>query len=545
MTSKPVSAPIFWAFVLATLFWQLGTRGLNEPDEGRAAGIAREMQASGDFRVPRLFDHAHLNKPPLLYWLLCAAYTAGGANEWTARLPSALAALGTLLLTAALGRRLMGPEGGRLAAAILLTSPLFFVMARLIDYNMLLTLWVTLATWAAWSWIEGGRPIHRLIFHAALLLAFLTKGPVGPVLIIAGLLIYRTRRARGWPWRPLFPPALSAVTAALCLLWHLSLAVENPELWRFFIGEELVGRVTSDTHDRSEPLLFYVFMIPLAVLPWVAELAGSLRRVRETAGTRPLLGLAWCVILFAFVLFTLSRSKLPAYILPLLPLFSLALAAHLLKRGEAARSRALRIATGIGTLLPVALVAIMTHRHGWPSASLAVPAMVGLLGATLGGWWLTRAATPVSLALLLAILPAHLSAHAAFANNEQRVGAHGTFRSCAAALERRWRPGDRVALLTRYPRGAAFYFTHPVSVWLDRFPLQLRSDAKRVADKDFADPAEIFRAFDSTGRVFIVGSETLLAERLRDAKRPVQVLYRDARHVLMSNDPEEDQPPSG
>lgn len=544
MTSRRLSVLLFWACVLAALFWQLGTRGLNEPDEGRAAGIAREMHASGDFRIPRLFDHAHLNKPPLLYWTICAAYAAGGVNEWTARLPSALAALGTLLLTASLGRRIPGSDGGTLAAAILLTSPLFFVMARLIDYNMLLTFWVTLAAWSAWSWIEGGRLHHRLIFHAALLLAFLTKGPVGPALIVAGLLIYRIRRARGWPWRSLFTPGLTAATVGLSLLWHLTLAIEHPELWRFFIGDELLGRVASDAHDRSEPLLFYVFMIPLAVLPWVIELAGSLRRMRETVRARPLLGLAWCLILFAFVLFTLSRSKLPAYILPLLPLLSLAFAAHLLERGEAARRRALWLATGIGALLPVALVAIMAHRHGWPSSSIVAPLMAGLLGAGLGGWWLARPAAPRALALLVAILPAHLVAHAAFARNEHRAGAHGTFRACAAVLGRHWQPGDRVALLTRYPRGAAFYFTHPLSVWLNRFPLQLRSDAPRVAHKDFADPAEIFRAFDSTGRVFIVGTETLLAERLRDARRPVHVLHRDDRHVLMSNEPT-GQPPSG
>src|SRR2546426_437868 len=84
------------ALAVFVLFFQLGTRGLNEPDEGRYSEVSREMVASGDWLVPRFNGVEHLSKPPVTYWLVAASLKTFGVNEWAARLPAALAALGTM-----------------------------------------------------------------------------------------------------------------------------------------------------------------------------------------------------------------------------------------------------------------------------------------------------------------------------------------------------------------------------------------------------------------------------------------------------------------
>ena len=81
------------ALAAFVLFFQLGTRGLSEPDEGRYAEVGREMVASGDWLVPRFNGIEHLSKPPVTYWLIAASLKAFGVNEWAARLPVAIAAL--------------------------------------------------------------------------------------------------------------------------------------------------------------------------------------------------------------------------------------------------------------------------------------------------------------------------------------------------------------------------------------------------------------------------------------------------------------------
>src|SRR6266542_3370211 len=82
-----------WWLLLLTLFTffvLLGSRSLNEPDEGRYAEIAREMIELGDWLVPHFWYVPHLDKPPLTYWFVALSLSVFGQNEWAVRLPLAL-----------------------------------------------------------------------------------------------------------------------------------------------------------------------------------------------------------------------------------------------------------------------------------------------------------------------------------------------------------------------------------------------------------------------------------------------------------------------
>ena len=141
----------------------LGTRGLNEPDEGRYANIALAMAqpGGGGWWEPRLSGYGHYDKPPGIYWATALSLRAFGVNEWAARLPSlagALMALGGLGWAA---YRLRGANVAWWAVLIGGTSVQFWVMGRILSPDMLLTGWCTLAiaAWAegrhrggAWSW---------------------------------------------------------------------------------------------------------------------------------------------------------------------------------------------------------------------------------------------------------------------------------------------------------------------------------------------------------------------------------------------------------
>ena len=73
--------------LFAVLFIFLGSRGLNEPDEGRYAELGREMAAGGSWLVPHLNGFEHFQKPPLIYWCTALSLKTFGLNEWAARLP--------------------------------------------------------------------------------------------------------------------------------------------------------------------------------------------------------------------------------------------------------------------------------------------------------------------------------------------------------------------------------------------------------------------------------------------------------------------------
>src|SRR3954449_7114737 len=101
-----------------------GRVSLLDRDEPRYAGCTREMRASGDWIHPTFNAEPRYHKPVLIYWLMLAGTAVGGDNPFGARLVSALAGTGTVLLVWAWGRRMLGARGGRIAALVLATAPI-------------------------------------------------------------------------------------------------------------------------------------------------------------------------------------------------------------------------------------------------------------------------------------------------------------------------------------------------------------------------------------------------------------------------------------
>ena len=61
---------VLLALTVFTFFFLLGSRALNEPDEGRYSEVAREMIETGNWLVPHFWYLPHLDKPPMTYWLV-------------------------------------------------------------------------------------------------------------------------------------------------------------------------------------------------------------------------------------------------------------------------------------------------------------------------------------------------------------------------------------------------------------------------------------------------------------------------------------------
>jgi 4-amino-4-deoxy-L-arabinose transferase-like glycosyltransferase len=322
-----------WLGCVAALFFALlGTRGLNEPDEGRYAEIAREMAAGGSWWRPHLNGFEHFQKPPLIYWLTAASMTVFGINEWAARLPSALAALGTVLLVRDIGRRVFDGRTGLLAALVLAGGLEFFGMARMLTPDMTMTFWITasVACLVRRVWGGGGAAWGWLFFVMAGL-GFLTKGPVAFVVPCSAAFgaWWAGRRDSKLPRLPWIPGLM--VGLLIGLSWHLGSALQDPALANYFVGDELVKRVTSGAHGRSKPVWFFVPVLLAGWWPWsgfVVPLAGQAwarvrGRVRCTSSAGLLMG--WIAI--PFVVLSLSGSKLLTYVLPLFPPMALGLAA--------------------------------------------------------------------------------------------------------------------------------------------------------------------------------------------------------------------------
>ncbi|HID50060.1 MAG TPA: phospholipid carrier-dependent glycosyltransferase, partial [Chromatiales bacterium] len=147
------------------------------------------MVETGNWLTPQ-FDYGvpFWGKPPLSTWLRAISFELFGINEFAARLPSWLIALGIAFLTFRLGRREKGEEVAWIATTLLTTTVLFYLLAGAVLMDPLLTLGTTLSMLAFWRAMRGdGRRWGYLVF-VGLAIGLLAKGPV--TIVLTGLPLF-------------------------------------------------------------------------------------------------------------------------------------------------------------------------------------------------------------------------------------------------------------------------------------------------------------------------------------------------------------------
>ena len=313
---------LLFAFVVILFFYRLGGPALFEPDEGRNAEKAREILLLNDWITPHENFHAVLDKPIFFYWLIALSYKLFGISEWAARLPSALSALGCVLVVYFFVRRWWGEWEARWSVLTLATSVGFFIFSRIVIFDMTLTAFITLALWAFYHAVhESGRKARWntcAILYLALGAATLTKGLVG--LVVPGLIFFcYLLLSKSWPVlgkiRLLTGAALFVLVVAP---WYILAETHNPGYLRYYLWEEHFGRFATMKFDRFSPWYFYLYVAPLGLLPWIFLLPCTIQNYwRRKLDAKTLWLILWAALPIVF--FSLSKAKLPHYILPSFP----------------------------------------------------------------------------------------------------------------------------------------------------------------------------------------------------------------------------------
>ncbi len=337
------AARVRWLLVAAVLLYALalqGARPLYSPDEGRYTNVALVMLATGDWLHPKLHHEVeHWSKPPLTYWSIAASFAVFGHHAFAARLPGALAFACTILLLMRLGRHFV-PEQPWLPAIVYASFAFPTFASNLVTTDTLLALWEVLevAAFVELWWAATPRAARRarLLLGLAAGLAFMTKGPPG-LLALAACLVFAIwsdgwsglRRAFGWDALLVFLVVGGA--------WYAVVTVQDPRVMHYFLVEEVVNRVASDKMHRNGEwygaLKIYLPTLLLGSLPWLPVIAVAVWRHRRDALTRiganPHLRLLACWCVLPLIVFTLARSRLPLYLIPLFAPLALLVARQL------------------------------------------------------------------------------------------------------------------------------------------------------------------------------------------------------------------------
>jgi 4-amino-4-deoxy-L-arabinose transferase-like glycosyltransferase len=306
-----------WATIYLPGLGSLEIKG----EEGRRILPAVTMIETGNYLVPQVGSEPYYRKPPLVNWLVAAAFKiTGQRNEWTARLPSVLCVLAVALAFITVARSSLGPNGSLIAALIWLANFCIVEKGRLIEiealyvslFGLAFIFWLSWwrerrSSWLTWTvpWIFLGLgilakgPLHLLFFYAVVIAVLHREGELRRLLAIphlAGLLI------------------MIAIFAAWAVpYWHTIGDANVARNW----SAQFTGRLTGDDFKLGSWLL----NIPRGLayfLPWTLLLP-LVRKVKWTASADSKLAgaLGWGTAL-PFLLVNLLPGTLPRYAMPAL-----------------------------------------------------------------------------------------------------------------------------------------------------------------------------------------------------------------------------------
>ena len=304
------------------------------------------MKESGAWLTPTYNGLAYLDKPAFYFKAVALSLAAFGDNETAARLPSAMFGLALLAITFVFCRCVHGTRCAVMAVIIIATMPLYVVFSRTIIFDIALALFVSAAIFAGYRAEEcEGRSRRNWYLLGALSagLATLVKGPVG--FLIPGLVLFIFHRVEGQRgvWKRFFTPLNLLVFFGVTLPWFIGLSLQHPDFPHYGLIEESFHRFTTTAFHRSQPFYFYALIVAGLFLPWsfiLPEAGMAAWKNKKSMSSADRLCLVWSVVVIIF--FSLSKSKLPGYILTVTVACGILMARffeHALKKrsGKAAR----------------------------------------------------------------------------------------------------------------------------------------------------------------------------------------------------------------
>jgi 4-amino-4-deoxy-L-arabinose transferase-like glycosyltransferase len=320
-------------------FFGLGAFGLTGADEPRYAQIAREMLARHDWIVPTLNGAPWLEKPALLYWKMMNSYSIFGVSDWAARVPAAFHATALVLGIFFFMRRFR--FASELDAAMIAASSAGMIgFGRGASTDMLVSAPFALAMMSWWTWHQTSRKLWLMIFCGLLGVGALAKGPVAPALAVLVVGAYAALRRDGKIFlRTISVPGF-ALFFAIVLPWFVAIQVRVPQFFRVFFIEHNLERFGTNLYQHSQPFWYYIPVFLLAALPWTFFALPALVEAGRNAFRREspepaapaddgLPGFLFLWIVVPIIFFSISRAKLPGYILPAIPAAALLTAEYI------------------------------------------------------------------------------------------------------------------------------------------------------------------------------------------------------------------------
>lgn len=296
-------------------------------DSAKYAWIAREMAEKNHWFFLTISDEPYTQKPPFMFWLSAVSFRLLDISNFSFKLPSFIYAFAGIFAVYKLSTSMYGKKTAKIAVASLITSAIIILYSMDIHTDTVLFTNIALSLWFIYEYLEKKQKGFLIAAGLALGLSVLTKGIFGllaPGFAALGYLASKNQ------WKKLIDPnwlILAIIVAITSLPVLIPLYIRNgfEGIW-FFIWGNNFGRVIGKYNGIINDPTFYIHTLIYMFLPWtivfIAGVVSYFQTLRKKGSSPASRFLMWGFI-GVFIILTLSKNKLPNYILCIMPLASI------------------------------------------------------------------------------------------------------------------------------------------------------------------------------------------------------------------------------
>ena len=378
------AAAVILLIVLSAAIY-LGNAGfpalLDDADASHAM-VSHEMLQRHDWVILYMNGIRYLMKAPLHYWAVAMSYAALGQNEFSTRLPVALAMIGLVLLVNEFARRFFGVRAGLYSGLVVCTSAGLFLFTRIMIPEAIYALEFTAIFYLFLRGWTGSLDPRAAYWGAAAItgLAMLTRGLIGVIFPVAILLLF-VAATRSWKrWRELRLFSSVAIFLLVAAPWHIFASLRADSFfWSYFINEHLKRAIGTRYPPDYEavPLWLWLGAHLIWFFPWSIFLPGAVRCIPRpctwknlsTEGQARLLLVLWAGFILLFFSLTFG-SRMEYYSFGAWPAIAMLLGIGLAKAEEQGKGWLVRMQAALaalGAALAAVLIAML-----WISAKVQV-----------------------------------------------------------------------------------------------------------------------------------------------------------------------------
>ena len=311
------------------------------------------MFIGGNWLLPTLNGELYLTKPPFYYWMsLVISSFVGYVNEWTLRLPSALAAIVTLWATYQYTFKKFGAWPALFSAQILIANAGYAMLARRAEIEMLLAALCAGAMLSALQSLESQQKQRWInLSYFLLALAVLSKGPVA-MLFVTLPLVVAAIWARDYKIKGVLTNLIGwGIFLVVSLSWYLAVSLQlGFDIWAIIARRDMLEKIQAA--EVAKPFLSYLGWITVDFLLLIALLFIKPKKLIQANAER----LEWKVIITAvlipLIIFSLFSNKHAKYLLPVYPFIAIVLGVQLGLIFDQAGARIKNVILMFGVLLP-------------------------------------------------------------------------------------------------------------------------------------------------------------------------------------------------